>query len=126
MQKDGRLLMGTEKNFENRIKKFLTKNNIWYIKFFANAFTKSGIPDILCSVNGRFVGIEVKKEQGIVSELQEFHLNRLNQNGAVGILAYPSGYDELQKILINIINDRNYDVKTLLNDKGYIKCKRSV
>lgn len=118
--------MAAEKNFENRIKKFLNKNEIWHIKFFANAFTKSGIPDILCSVNGRFVGIEVKKEQGIVSPLQEFHLNELNKLGAVGILVYPSGFDDLQKILINIINDRNYDVKNLLNDKGYIVCKRSV
>lgn len=118
--------MPAEKNFENRIKKFLNKNDIWYIKFFANAFTKSGIPDILCSINGRFVGIEVKQETGVVSPLQEFNLNRLNEKGAIGILAYPSGYDKLQEILMNVLNDRNYNIEHLLNDKGYIICKRSV
>lgn len=37
-------MAGKEKVFENRIKKYLEKNNCWFVKFFANAYTSSGIP----------------------------------------------------------------------------------
>ena len=37
-------MAGKEKAFENRIKKYLEKRNIWFVKFFSNAYTSSGIP----------------------------------------------------------------------------------
>ena len=37
-------MAGREKNFENRIKKYLEKSNCWFIKHFANMYTSSGIP----------------------------------------------------------------------------------
>lgn len=115
--------MAAEKNFENRIKKYLEKKNGWYVKFFANAYTKSGIPDILCCLNGRFIGIEVKQETGKPSELQEFHLQEINKINGVGILAYPSGFDDLKLILDKISENTNIDLSHRKNEKGYIKCK---
>jgi len=52
--------MAAEKSFENKIKAELHNKGAWRVKFFANAFTPSGIPDILSCYNGRFLGIEVK------------------------------------------------------------------
>ena len=115
--------MAAEKNFENRIKKYIEKKNGWYVKFFANAYTKSGIPDILCCLNGRFLGIEVKQEIGKPSELQEFHLQEINKRNGVGILAYPSGFDELKSIMDMICEDMSIDLSHKFNEKGYIKCK---
>lgn len=115
--------MAAEKNFENRIKKYLEKKNGWYVKFFANAYTKSGIPDILCCLNGRFVGIEVKQETGKPSELQEFHLQEINKINGLGILAYPSGFVKLKEIIDKVIQDSQVDLSHELNEKGYIKCK---
>lgn len=115
--------MAAEKNFENRIKKYIEKNNGWYVKFFANAYTKSGIPDILCCLNGRFLGIEVKQESGKPSELQEFHLQEINKIKGLGILAYPSGFDELKEIIDMVGEDNQIDLSYKLNEKGYIKCK---
>lgn len=43
-------MAGREKNFENRIKKYLEKQGCWFVKFFANAYTSSGIPLIYCVV----------------------------------------------------------------------------
>lgn len=37
-------MAGREKNFENRIKKYLESKGAWFVKFFANAYTSSGIP----------------------------------------------------------------------------------
>lgn len=37
-------MAGKEKAFETRIKKYLEKKGCWFVKFFANAYTSSGIP----------------------------------------------------------------------------------
>ena len=111
--------MAAEKNFENRIKKYLEKNNCWFVKFFANAYTSSGIPDILCCINGRFVGIEVKQEKGKPSLLQKMHLLNIGKAGGIGVLAYPSGYEDLKKLIDNLIKNRDYQVE--FNGEGYIE-----
>lgn len=113
--------MAAEKNFENRIKKYLEKKGCWFVKFFANAYTSSGIPDILCCINGRFVGIEVKQEKGKVSLLQKVHLKRIVEAGGIGILAYPSGYDDLKKVIDNLCENRDYKID--FNGEGYIECR---
>ena len=111
--------MAGEKNFENRIKKYLEKNECWFVKFFANAYTSSGIPDILCCINGRFVGIEVKQEKGRPSMLQLVHLTNIKKAGGIGVLAYPSGYDELKKLIDNLVQNKDYQVE--FNGKDYIE-----
>ena len=111
--------MAAEKNYENRIKKYLESKGAWFVKFFANAYTSSGIPDILCCVNGRFVGIEVKQETGKPSLLQKVHLKRIGEAGGIGILAYPSGYQKLKELIDNLSEDKNYQVE--FNGEGYIE-----
>ena len=108
-----------EKNFENRIKKYLDKKGAWFVKFFANAYTSSGIPDILICLNGRFIGIEVKQEKGNVSLLQKVHLRRIGEAGGIGILAYPSGYEKLKVLIDNLSLNRDYQVE--FNGEGYIE-----
>lgn len=115
--------MGNEKNFEIRVKRYLDKNHAWYVKFFANAYTSSGIPDILCCLNGRFLGVEIKQEKGKPSELQEFHLQKINKCKGVGILLYPSGFEDFKNIIDLILQDKNVNFEYKLNYKGYIKCK---
>lgn len=76
-----------EKGIENKIKNFLSKNNAYYVKYFGNAFTKSGVPDILVCYNGRFIGIEVKNEHGKTSLLQDANLRQIKKAGGIGIVA---------------------------------------
>lgn len=108
--------MGEEKNFEKRIRTFLQSCGCYEVKYFANQFTKSGIPDVLACVNGRFVGIEVKANNGRPSPLQFYNLNLIDEAGGYAVLLYPNDFNAF-KNLINCIkagdeeNVRiNYDV----------------
>ena len=57
--------MAAEKNFENRVKKYLDEYGCWWLKYWGGAaYTKSGIPDLLVSSDGCFLGIEVKADNG--------------------------------------------------------------
>lgn len=41
----------------------LKKHGVWYFFPGNNGFGKSGIPDIVCCVDGSFLGIEVKADK---------------------------------------------------------------
>lgn len=97
--------MAQEKNFENRIKKWLDHEKIWYVKYFANGYTKKGIPDILACVNGRFVGIEVKAENGIVAPLQTYQKTQIIRSGGVSIIVRPSQFEDFKTLILSIKND---------------------
>ena len=87
-----------EKNFENRLKKYLDEYGCWWIKYWAGAaYTKSGIPDLLVSSDGYFVGIEVKAADGEPSLLQLRNLKKIRQSGGYGILLYPKDFEQFKK-----------------------------
>lgn len=93
--------MTAEKNFEGRIKSYLSRKGAWFIKYWAGAkYTKEGIPDILACVEGKFYGIEIKAPTGKPSLLQLVTLRNIRESGGIGILLYP---DDL-KYFIEFIN----------------------
>lgn len=95
--------MAGEKLFENKIKKFLKENGCWYVKYFANRNTRSGVPDLLACVDGYFVAIEVKAENGKPSELQLWNVEQIRNAGGIAIVLYPDQFDEF-KLLIEGLN----------------------
>lgn len=97
--------MAQEKNFENKIKAWLKDHDCYFVKFFANRMTKTGVPDILASVNGYFVGIEVKAQNGRPSELQLHNVRKIRESGGFAYIVYPSGWDELKEILTGLLKD---------------------
>lgn len=97
--------MAAEKTFEEKIKRFLTSRGCWHVKFFANGFTKSGIPDILACVNGYFVGIEVKGPDGRPSELQLWNLSKIRESGGIAVILYPDQFEDF-KMLVNDLIER--------------------
>lgn len=118
--------MAQEKIFENKIKKFLDEEKCWYVKFFANAYTRKGIPDLLCCVNGFFLAIEVKAENGQATDLQKWNISKIRHCGGLGFILKPSQFEnfkelvktinELEPAKINVIS--NFDVQALRNLYG--------
>jgi len=94
-----------EKNFENRIKKFLKDNGCWCLKYWGGGgFTKAGIPDLLICCNGRFIAVEVKGRGGRATELQTYTLNQINAAGGVGVVLYPESFDEFKQYIKCILD----------------------
>lgn len=89
--------MAAEKNFENRVKKYLDDYGCWWLKYWGGAaYTKSGIPDLLVNSDGCFLGIEVKAANGEPSILQLYHLDRIRMAGGYGILLYPKDFEQFK------------------------------
>lgn len=94
-----------EKTYENKIKRYLKSRGAWFVKFFANAYTPRGIPDILALVNGYFVGVEVKAANGEPSEMQLYHVKKIRDAGGFAFVLYPSKFDEFKKFVDGLTRD---------------------
>lgn len=85
------------------------------MKYFANSFTKSGIPDILACVNGYFVGIEVKAQNGKPSELQLYNVRKIREAGGFAMILYPSGFEKFKKFILDLKQENfNRDMEEVM------------
>lgn len=75
------------------------------LSFFANKYTRVGIPDILACINGHFVGIEVKSDTGSPSELQLHNVRAIRRAGGFAFVLYPSGWERFTDIVDDLIHD---------------------
>lgn len=111
--------MAQEKAFENKVKKFLKEQNCWFIKYWAGAaFTKEGIPDILCCCNGRFLGIELKAPTGKASDLQIYNLKKIDESGGFAILLYPKDFEKFKDFIDAVIMEDDFLYEKYENLKG--------
>ncbi len=93
----------TEKQFENKIKKFLKSYNIWFTKIWGGGYQKAGIPDILACVNGYFVAIEIKGNSGKPTELQKYNIKKINESNGVGIILYPKDFERFKLLILDLL-----------------------
>lgn len=100
--------MGEEKAFEDKIKRFLKARGVYFVKFFANRMTKTGVPDILACVRGRWVAIEVKAANGRASPLQLWNREEIRRAGGIAIVLYPHQFDEFKE-LIRLIEEGEFE-----------------
>lgn len=71
----------TEQQIQSKIKRKLQERG-WYVTKLIKTST-NGIPDLLAIKNGKAMFIEVKREQGKLSTLQELRIDELRQSGAI-------------------------------------------
>lgn len=97
--------MAEEKLFENKVKTFLKSQNAWILKTWGGGFQRSGIPDLLCCVNGKFVAIEVKASKGKASELQLYNIKKIKESGGVAIVLYPKDFEDFKEMILKLKED---------------------
>ena len=97
--------MAEEKNLENRIKKWLTEKGCYWVKYFGCAYTRAGVPDLLCSVKGKFVALECKSSVGRLSELQKHELAKVQKSGGLAYCVSPKNWEEVKQDIEKIIGE---------------------
>ena len=89
----------TEQQIQKKIITMLEQTYDAYVVKVVSA-SKSGVPDILCCIEGRFIAIEVKRPESKnnVSKLQEYNLSLVEQRGGVSMVAWT--VDMVKEILM--------------------------
>lgn len=75
-----------ESTIQGEILNYLKSIGAYTVK--VHSATKSGVPDILVCLNGKFIAFEVKKEAGIVSQLQAKNMLNIIKAGGLAIPVY--------------------------------------
>jgi hypothetical protein len=101
-----------EHDLQNLILDYLSAKRIFHYRNNSGAMAKEyngkkyfmrfgcpGSPDIVCVINGLYVGIECKGEKGKQSETQKEFQKNLEYSGGKYILAY-----SLDDVLVSLIN----------------------
>lgn len=105
--------MGSEKNFENRVKKYLESVGVYAlgtptdkmpipsVGYFEKRWgcIKSGLPDLHICINGKSIEVELKKETGTPKQLQLFMINQMNAAGGKAILLYPKDFEHFKDLI---------------------------
>ena len=97
--------MAAEKNYENRMKKFLESQGIYALgtptqkqvvapcgyyekRWAGGTFTKSGLPDLHIEINGYSVDVEVKSPTYKPTELQLRNIKQINSSKGIAFVSY--------------------------------------
>lgn len=78
--------MQSESSIQKAILKLLNaRDDVWAVKTITT--NRNGTPDIIASVGGHFVAIEVKAAKGVVAPLQTYQIDLINQTGGTASVA---------------------------------------
>ena len=111
--------MAAEKNFENRVKKYLQGLGVYplgcaadkmtvppvgyYEKRWGGGYSKSGLPDMYIVANGISLDVELKASNGKPSKLQKHNIKQINESGSIALLLYPEGFEQFKTIMEGVI-----------------------
>lgn len=97
--------MGKEKIFELKVRKYLTDCGCYVVKQWGSMMSKSGIPDLLVSCKGEFLGLEIKGENGKPSELQLYNIKKIQESGGYARVLYPKDFDDFKQDIEKIMEE---------------------
>lgn len=89
-----------EGKVKDKVKEILATLGAYYVMPQTGGFGNSGIPDILCCLNGRFIGIECKANGGKVTRLQQSHLDEIEMRGGVALVVDEHSLIILKQLLL--------------------------
>ena len=77
------------------VKRILDAHNVYYFPPATGGYGRSGVPDIVCCVNGRFLAIECKAGKGKTTVLQERELQAIRDAGGMAVVINEDNLDYL-------------------------------
>ncbi len=93
----------TEKQFQIEVIKYLKSINCWHVKIWGGGYQRSGIPDILACINGRFVALELKAESGQATALQTVNIRKIKESGGFAMVLYPKDFEFFKRYVWEVI-----------------------
>jgi Holliday junction resolvase len=93
-----------EKKVKDKVKKMLKDVGAYSFMPATAGFGKSGVPDIVACIQGKFIGIECKAGKGKPTALQEKNLMDITNCGGYAVLVNEHGLEYL-KLLLEQMNE---------------------
>lgn len=73
---------------------------VYHFPPFSGGYGRSGVPDIVACIDGRFVGIECKAGKGKLTDIQTYNLQEIERCGGIALVINEENVDNLKDLLI--------------------------
>ena len=103
------MAMTPEKKVKNKIVRILKECGAYYFFPASYGMGRSGVPDIVCCLQGRFIGIECKAGKNKPTPLQEKELADIIEAGGISCVVNEDNIPELQTLLTKVMSKDNND-----------------
>lgn len=88
-----------EAKVKARVVKQLKEMGVYHFSPVTGGFGRSGVPDIVGCMNGRFFAIECKAGRGLTTALQEKNIEFIRENGGFAMVVNENNMDAVSVIL---------------------------
>jgi len=93
-----------EKWVKKKVVDHLKSYGIYYFFPISGGFGRSGVPDIVACVKGKFVGIECKAGKNTTTALQDKNINDIRSNQGVAFVVNEDTLDHMRMVIDELIS----------------------
>ena len=88
-----------EKRVKTKVESVLKGEGAYYFFPATHGYGRSGVPDIIACVNGRFLAIECKAGGNKPTALQVREIENIRSAGGVAVVANEENWDEVRPLV---------------------------
>jgi Holliday junction resolvase len=82
-----------------KVVKILREEGVYYFFPATHGYGRSGVPDIICCVAGRFLAIECKAGTNKPTALQVHEIEQIRSAGGVVVVVNEANWDSIREII---------------------------
>jgi len=82
-----------------KVVKILREEGVYYFFPATHGYGRSGVPDIICCVAGRFLAIECKAGTNKPTALQVHEIEQIRSAGGVAAVVNEANWDSIREII---------------------------
>jgi Holliday junction resolvase len=94
--------MTPEGKVKKQVKKILDDFGAYHFSPMTAGYGRSGVPDIIACVKGKFIGIECKAGKNEPTLLQKHNMKLINQSGGLSIVVNEGNIESLLTLVKEI------------------------
>ena len=88
-----------EKKVKDKVVKILKSYGVYYFFPATHGYGRSGVPDIICCVNGHFFAIECKAGNNKPTALQIREIETIRRNNGVAVVVDETNWDMVRELV---------------------------
>lgn len=88
-----------EKKVKDKVVNILKEEGVYYFFPGTHGYGRSGVPDIICCVNGAFLAIECKAGKNKITELQAREIQSIRRANGHAVVVNEENWDMVRPLL---------------------------
>lgn len=88
-----------EAKVKAKVVKILREEGVYYFFPATHGYGRSGVPDIICCVAGKFLGIECKAGKNKPTALQIHEIEQIRRAGGVAVIVNEDNWDSIRELV---------------------------